>query len=191
MFVQLRPIFCSFPLQQIATNKKCLDGSQSPTCSTRWLAVRYGWRAFLTSLQLDSLVSLTSSGSHPTTYPPIVKQINTFPPAHAAQKTYQTDLSRFIPSVSIACFTIFVGHAQIPEFPGINWNRKSCGNVQIWRERAAVRRKSHGNLKNSFGMNTHMHAKIHPYTHTHIQTHTHTHTSFFDICRGPHNHSKG
>ena len=109
MFVQLRPIFCSFSLQQIATNKKCLDGSWSSTCSTIWLALRYepdGWRAFLTSLQLDSLVTLASSWSHPTTYPPIVKHTNTFPPAHAVEKTYHTDLSRFIPSVSIACNTI-------------------------------------------------------------------------------------
>jgi len=41
----------------------------------------------------------------------------------------------------------------IPGFPKSEQNRKSCGNVRIWRKRAAVRRKSHNNFKYSFGMN--------------------------------------
>jgi len=47
----------------------------------------------------------------------------------------------------------FGRYAQIPEFPRIDWNRKSCGNVRSLRKRVAVRWKSHGNLKRSFGMN--------------------------------------
>ena len=41
---------------------------------------------------------------------------------------------------------------RIPGFHKSEQNRKSCGNVQIWRKRAAVRRKNHSNLKKSFGM---------------------------------------
>jgi hypothetical protein len=45
--------------------------------------------------------------------------------------------------VSIEFFTI----CRIPGFPKSEQNRKSCGNVRIWRKRAAVRRKNHSNLK--------------------------------------------
>jgi len=51
--------------------------------------------------------------------------------------------------VSIEFLTI----CRIPEFPKSEQNRKSCGNVRIWRKRAAVRRKNHSNLNKSFGMN--------------------------------------
>jgi len=40
----------------------------------------------------------------------------------------------------------------IPEFPGMNPKRKSCGNVWTRRKRTAVQRKSHRHLKKSFGM---------------------------------------
>ena len=52
--------------------------------------------------------------------------------------------------VSIEFLTI----CRIPEFPKSEQNRKSCGNVRIWRKRAAVRRKNHSNLNKSFGMNS-------------------------------------
>ena len=42
---------------------------------------------------------------------------------------------------------------RIPEFSKSEQNRKSCGNVRIWRKRVAVRRKNHSNLNKSFGMN--------------------------------------
>jgi len=45
------------------------------------------------------------------------------------------------------------GIGGVSEFPRIDQNRKSCGNVRNWRKRDAVRRNSHGNLKKSFGMN--------------------------------------
>jgi len=51
--------------------------------------------------------------------------------------------------VSIEFLTI----CRIPEFPKSEQNRKNCGNVRIWRKRAAVRRKNHSNLNKSFGMN--------------------------------------
>jgi len=51
--------------------------------------------------------------------------------------------------VSIEFLTI----CWIPEFSKSEQNRKSCGNVRIWRKRAAVRRKNHRNLNKSFGMN--------------------------------------
>jgi len=47
----------------------------------------------------------------------------------------------------------FLTICRIPEFPGMNPKRKSCGNVRIRRKRTAVQRKSHGHLKKSFGMN--------------------------------------
>ena len=46
----------------------------------------------------------------------------------------------------------FVGYVQIPEFPRMDSKQKSCGNVRIWRKRAAVRRKNHSNLNKIFGM---------------------------------------
>jgi len=45
--------------------------------------------------------------------------------------------------VSIKFLTI----CRIPGFPKSEQNRKSCGNVQIWRKRDAVRRTNHCNLK--------------------------------------------
>ena len=45
--------------------------------------------------------------------------------------------------VSIEFLTI----CRIPGFPKCEQNRKSCGNVRIWRKRASVRRKNHSNLK--------------------------------------------
>ena len=50
--------------------------------------------------------------------------------------------------VSIEILTI----CRIPGFPKSEQNRKSYGNVRIRRKRATVRRKSHSNLKKSFGM---------------------------------------
>jgi len=50
--------------------------------------------------------------------------------------------------VSIEFLTI----CRIPKFPKSEQNRKICGNVQIWRKRAAVCRKNHSNLKKSFEM---------------------------------------
>ena len=40
----------------------------------------------------------------------------------------------------------FLTICRIPEFPKSEQNRKSCGNVRIWRKRAAVLRKNHSNL---------------------------------------------
>jgi len=51
--------------------------------------------------------------------------------------------------VSIESLTI----CRIPGFPKSEQNRKSCGNVRIWRKGAAVRRKNHSNLSKSFGVN--------------------------------------
>ena len=51
--------------------------------------------------------------------------------------------------VSIESLTI----CRIPEFPKFEQNRKSCGNVRIWRKRAAVLRKKHSSLIKSFRMN--------------------------------------
>jgi len=51
--------------------------------------------------------------------------------------------------ISIEFLTI----CRNPEFPKSEQNRKSCGNVRIWREKAAIRRKNHSNLNKSFGMN--------------------------------------
>jgi len=50
--------------------------------------------------------------------------------------------------VSIEFLTI----CQISEFHKSEQNRKSCGNVRIWRKRAAARRKNHSNLNKSFAM---------------------------------------
>ena len=51
--------------------------------------------------------------------------------------------------VSIEFLTI----CRFSEFPKSEQNRRSCGNVRIWRKRANVRRKNHSNLNKSFGMN--------------------------------------
>jgi len=51
--------------------------------------------------------------------------------------------------VSIEFLTI----CWIPEFPKSEQNRKSYGNVRIWRKGASVRQKNHNNLNKSFGMN--------------------------------------
>jgi len=52
--------------------------------------------------------------------------------------------------VSVEFLTI----CQIPKFPKSEQNRKSCGNVRIWRKRAAARRKNHTNLNQCFEMNS-------------------------------------
>jgi len=69
--------------------------------------------------------------------------------------------------VSIEFLTI----CRIPGFPKSKQNRKSCGNVRIWRKRAAVRRKNHNNLNKSFGMNV---ARLNDSCHT---------SSLLIICR--------
>ena len=51
--------------------------------------------------------------------------------------------------VSIEFLTI----CRNPEFPKSEQNRKSCGNVRIWRKRAAIRRKNDSNLNKNFVMN--------------------------------------
>jgi len=47
---------------------------------------------------------------------------------------------------------VFLTICRIPGFPKSEQNRKSYGNVRIWRKRAADRRKNHSNLNKSFGM---------------------------------------
>jgi len=59
----------------------------------------------------------------------------------------------FLPSHQRPVSTEFLTICRIPEFPKSEQNRQNCGNVRIWRKRAAVRRKNHSNLNKSFGIN--------------------------------------
>ena len=83
------------------------------------------------------------------------EQKNTFKiHRNSARCSYHTDLSRFVPLVSIEYLTMcWPGYAQNSEFPQlIDPKQTSCRNVRIWRKRTAVRRKCRGHLKKCFGM---------------------------------------
>ena len=116
MFVQLRPIFCSFPLQQIATNKKCLDGSWSSTCSTIWLAhdiYQMGDEPFwppcsLTALSPSPLPDLTLQ------HTPLLSNTQTPSLQHTPLRKLTTQIYQDSSLLSALHVTQFVGYAQIP-----------------------------------------------------------------------------